>query len=268
VWETFGVGSDAQNLARADGFKRMVEAAGQRWPDGWVKGEGFVRPPDVADPMMPPPSFDKIGEEYVRQIVDLSPGQRKRYLGQLQVLARTPVSGRMVWLTNADRMPMLVRTLVAVKTMLAIVHDRYGTVPEEVLRLEGVDKPTIAADQVLVRVRPASVDRGTWHVMAGLPYPIRVAGFGLRRPKYLNPGRSLAGTVEAVGNDVTGSSRGMKCSGSVPVRSRSTQLSDPTSSQSSRRIFLLRRRLPFRSPGLPPCRPCATTERSRLLKRC
>jgi hypothetical protein len=51
VWETFGAGSDAQNLARADGFKRMVEAAGQRWPDGWVKGEGFVRPPDVADPL-------------------------------------------------------------------------------------------------------------------------------------------------------------------------------------------------------------------------
>jgi hypothetical protein len=38
VWETFGAGSDAQNLSRADGFKRMVEAAGQRWPDGWVKG--------------------------------------------------------------------------------------------------------------------------------------------------------------------------------------------------------------------------------------
>jgi hypothetical protein len=57
-WETFGAGSDAQNLARADGFRRMMEAAGQRWPDGWVKGEGFVRPPDVADPMTPPPSFD------------------------------------------------------------------------------------------------------------------------------------------------------------------------------------------------------------------
>jgi integrase len=97
VWETFGAGSDAQNLARADGFKRMVEAAGQRWPDGWVKGEGFVRPPDVADPMTPPPSFDKIGEEYVRQIVDLSPGQRKRYLGQLQVLARTPVRGSLIF---------------------------------------------------------------------------------------------------------------------------------------------------------------------------
>jgi hypothetical protein len=97
VWETFGAGSDAQNLARADGFKRMVEAAGQRWPDGWVKGEGFVRPPDVTDPMTPPPGFDEIGEQYVRQIVDLSPGQRKRYLGELQVLARTPVRGSFVF---------------------------------------------------------------------------------------------------------------------------------------------------------------------------
>jgi NADPH:quinone reductase-like Zn-dependent oxidoreductase len=88
--------------------------------------------------------------------------------------------------------------------MTAIVQDEYGTVPEDVLRLAEVDRPEIAADEVLVRVRAASVDRGTWHVMAGLPYPIRVAGFGLRRPKYLNPGRSLAGTVEAVGTDVTG----------------------------------------------------------------
>jgi NADPH:quinone reductase-like Zn-dependent oxidoreductase len=95
-------------------------------------------------------------------------------------------------------------TLFAVATMTAIVHDAYGTVPRDVLRLVEVDKPTIADDQALVRVRAASVDRGTWHIMAGLPYPIRVAGFGLRKPKYLNPGRSLAGTVEAVGTDVTG----------------------------------------------------------------
>jgi NADPH:quinone reductase-like Zn-dependent oxidoreductase len=88
--------------------------------------------------------------------------------------------------------------------MTAIVHDAYGTLPADVLRLVEVDKPTIAGDQALVRVRAASVDRGTWHIMAGLPYPIRVAGFGLRKPKYLNPGRSLAGTVEAVGDDVTG----------------------------------------------------------------
>ena len=81
-WETFSAGSDAQNLARADGFKRMVEAAGQRWPDGWVKGEGFVRPPDVADPMTPPPSFDKIGEEYV-------PSDRRPVAGAAEAAPRS-----------------------------------------------------------------------------------------------------------------------------------------------------------------------------------
>src|SRR5918912_1412717 len=90
------------------------------------------------------------------------------------------------------------------KTMTAIVQDEYGPAPEDVLRVEDVDRPVIGEDDVLVRVRAASVDRGTWHIMAGLPYPIRLAGFGLRRPKYANPGRNLAGTVEAVGADVTG----------------------------------------------------------------
>ena len=54
--ETFSAGSDAQNLARAEGFKKMVDAAGQRWPDGWVRGEGFVRPPGEADPLKLPVS--------------------------------------------------------------------------------------------------------------------------------------------------------------------------------------------------------------------
>src|SRR3954452_23882930 len=84
----------------------------------------------------------------------------------------------------------------------AIVQDEYGPAPEEVLRVEEIAKPTTGEDDVLVRVHAASVDRGTWHVMAGLPYPIRLAGFGLRRPRYANPGRSLAGTVEAVGAEV------------------------------------------------------------------
>ena len=88
--------------------------------------------------------------------------------------------------------------------MTAIVQDKYGPAPEDVLRLEEIDKPAVAENEVLVRVHAASVDRGTWHVMAGLPYPIRLAGFGLRRPKYPNPGRSLAGTVEAAGTDATG----------------------------------------------------------------
>jgi NADPH:quinone reductase-like Zn-dependent oxidoreductase len=90
------------------------------------------------------------------------------------------------------------------KTMSAVVQDRYSPAPEGLFRVAQVDRPTYTDEQVLVRVHAASVDRGTWHIMAGLPYPIRLAGFGLRRPKYANPGRNLAGTVEAVGAAVTG----------------------------------------------------------------
>lgn len=86
-------------------------------------------------------------------------------------------------------------------SMTAVVHDRYGSA--DVLRVEQVHRPTIAADEVLIRVRAAGVDRGTWHLMAGLPYPIRLAGFGVRRPKNRVPGMDVAGTVEAVGRDVT-----------------------------------------------------------------
>lgn len=90
------------------------------------------------------------------------------------------------------------------KTMKAIVQVEYGTAPEEVLRLAEIARPTIGDDEILVRVAAASVDRGTWHLMAGLPYPIRAGGFGLRRPKARNPGRSVAGTVESAGQDVAG----------------------------------------------------------------
>ncbi|MGK5171577.1 NAD(P)-dependent alcohol dehydrogenase [Geodermatophilus sp. CPCC 205761] len=88
--------------------------------------------------------------------------------------------------------------------MTAVVQDRYGAAPEEVLRVGERDLPVPGDGEVLVRVRAASVDMGTWHVMAGLPYPIRAAGFGVRRPKAANPGRTLAGTVVAVGTGVSG----------------------------------------------------------------
>lgn len=91
--------------------------------------------------------------------------------------------------------------------MAAIVQERYGAEPEAVLRVERLARPRIGAHEVLVRVRASSVDRGTWHAMAGLPYPIRAVA-GLRRPKAPNPGRNLAGVVEAVGSNVTGFSPG------------------------------------------------------------
>jgi NADPH:quinone reductase-like Zn-dependent oxidoreductase len=85
--------------------------------------------------------------------------------------------------------------------MKAIVQDTYGST--DVLELGDIDKPEIADDEVLVRVRAAGVDRGVWHVMAGLPYPLRLAGYGLRAPKNPVPGTDLAGVVEAVGKNVT-----------------------------------------------------------------
>ena len=88
--------------------------------------------------------------------------------------------------------------------MQAIVQRRYGTAPEDVLRLEQIARPAVKAGEVLVHVRAASVDRGTWHLMAGIPYLMRIMGFGLRGPKPPVPGWAVAGTVEAVGQDVTG----------------------------------------------------------------
>jgi NADPH:quinone reductase-like Zn-dependent oxidoreductase len=89
-------------------------------------------------------------------------------------------------------------------TMRAIVQHRYGTSPEKVLTLEQAATPAIAANEVLVQVRAAGVDRGTWHLMAGQPYLMRLLGFGLRGPKTPVPGLDLAGVVVAAGADVTG----------------------------------------------------------------
>jgi NADPH:quinone reductase-like Zn-dependent oxidoreductase len=86
--------------------------------------------------------------------------------------------------------------------MRAIVQDRYGDVPERVLRLEEIVRPAIGDDEVLVRMAAASVDMGTWHCMSGMPYAMRLMGFGVRSPKALNPGRALAGSVDFVGNNV------------------------------------------------------------------
>jgi NADPH:quinone reductase-like Zn-dependent oxidoreductase len=89
----------------------------------------------------------------------------------------------------------------ATATMKAIVQDRYGGL--ETLEFTDIDRPVPSGDEVLVRVHAAGLDRGVWHVMAGLPYLIRFVGFGVRRPKVRVRGMDVAGTVEAVGVDVT-----------------------------------------------------------------
>jgi NADPH:quinone reductase-like Zn-dependent oxidoreductase len=85
--------------------------------------------------------------------------------------------------------------------MKAIVRDTYGSL--DVLELRDIDKPEIGDEEVLVRVHAAGVGRDVWHVMTGLPYPIRLAGYGLRAPKNPVIGSDVAGVVEAVGKNVT-----------------------------------------------------------------
>jgi len=84
--------------------------------------------------------------------------------------------------------------------MKAIVQREYGTA--DTWNLDEIERPAIGAGEVLVKVRAAGLDRGTWHLMAGLPYAVRL-GFGFRSPKHPVPGRDLAGTVVSVGSKVT-----------------------------------------------------------------
>ncbi len=85
--------------------------------------------------------------------------------------------------------------------MQAIVQDEYGSA--DVLRVAEIDRPTIRPDEVLIRVHAAGLDRGTWHFMAGMPYLFRLMGPGVRKPKNPVLGLDVAGTVAAVGADVT-----------------------------------------------------------------
>ena len=84
--------------------------------------------------------------------------------------------------------------------MKAIVQDRYGK-PEAVLGLQEIAKPAVKDGEVLVRVHAASIHVGDWLVVTGVPYIARPA-YG--KPKGRVPGTDVAGTVEAVGNGVTG----------------------------------------------------------------
>lgn len=78
----------------------------------------------------------------------------------------------------------------------------YGSA--DVLELRDIETPVIGSDEVLVRVQAAGVDRAVWHLMTGLPYPLRLAGYGLRTPKRPVLGTDVAGVVEGVGGDVSG----------------------------------------------------------------
>jgi NADPH:quinone reductase-like Zn-dependent oxidoreductase len=85
--------------------------------------------------------------------------------------------------------------------MKAVVYRCYGSA--DVLQLEEIDKPIPEDNEVLVRVKAASVNPLDWHYMRGSPYIMRLLGSGLGSPQNPRMGVDFAGTVEAVGSLVT-----------------------------------------------------------------
>ncbi len=85
--------------------------------------------------------------------------------------------------------------------MKAIVCTKYG--PPDVLRLEEVEKPAPRDNEVLIRVRAASLNAYDWHLLTADIFPVRLMGGGFLRPKDKIPGADIAGQVEAVGKSVT-----------------------------------------------------------------
>ena len=85
--------------------------------------------------------------------------------------------------------------------MHAITRTRYGGA--DTIAFEDLPLPKIGEKDVLVRVRAAGVDRGVWHLMTGKPFLVRMAGFGMFRPKEPVLGMDLSGVIAAVGNGVS-----------------------------------------------------------------
>jgi NADPH:quinone reductase-like Zn-dependent oxidoreductase len=85
--------------------------------------------------------------------------------------------------------------------MQAMLQTGYGS--SDVFRVDTTTYPSPGPGEVIVKVEAAGIDRGTWHLMTGRPYLMRIMGFGFFAPKQQVPGLDLAGTVVEVGEGVT-----------------------------------------------------------------
>ncbi len=99
-------------------------------------------------------------------------------------------------------------------TIHAVVCDRYGG--PLVARLADVPRPVIVAGQVLIEVRASSICRGDIHLLNGKPYLVRIAGYGLFRPKHPIPGQNVSGVVIEAASGVAGLTPGDEVFGEIP----------------------------------------------------
>ena len=140
--------------------------------------------------------------------------------------------------------------------MKAIVQDRYGSA--DVLEFRDIEEPVVGENDVLVRVHAAGCGPDVWHLMTGMPYMARLA-IGLRTPKLPVLGWDVAGTVDAVGSNVTGIQPGDEVMGTDERLVRGTRdRARLTIWSRSRPVFPSRRPELFRSPGSRPSGPSAT----------
>lgn len=119
-------------------------------------------------------------------------------LGALLVVG---ISGLMLTLSHESACPASPALEAGADTMRAITHRCYGT-PGQALALERMAKPKPAAGELLIKVRAASVNPYEWHMVTGKPYVMRFST-GIGAPDYPRVGYDVAGTVEAVGENVT-----------------------------------------------------------------
>src|SRR5436190_16024541 len=101
------------------------------------------------------------------------------------------------WATGARQTPIE----TGEPHMKAVVYTDYGS--PEVIQFRDIKKPVPNDNQVLIKVRAASINPLDWHFLEGTPYIMRGMGVGLRKPKDPRLGVDMAGQVEAIGKNVT-----------------------------------------------------------------
>lgn len=132
-----------------------------------------------------------------------------------------------------------------VARMKAVIHRCYGS--PEVLRIEEVAKPTPAENEVLVRVRAASINPADWHGLTGTPYLAVRPATGLGAPSNIRFGTDYAGVVEAVGSNVTTFKRGDEVFGA-----RSGSMAEYVEARADRSIILKPENITFEQAAAIP----------------
>ena len=136
------------------------------------------------------------------QNAETSPGRRgkvRRFFRAAFYLIVILIGGFAIyaWATGARQEPIE----TGEPHMKAVIYTDYGS--PDVLQIRDIKKPVPNDDQILIKVRAASINPLDWHFMEGTPYIMRAMGVGLRKPKSPRVGVDMAGEVEAVGKNVT-----------------------------------------------------------------